>query len=238
MIRSALVLLFVFGCVVEAGAQSADTLDVRSLEARLLYGIYEIEHPVFVGYVQAVDASAYPVFLSLPFVAIPLAWLGGSQDDLAPAYRAVVSEVVALAGAMALKKLYRRPRPYLALPDITQQAIEARVGRLDRAVLLHDPNAFPSGHATLAFALAVSASLSYPVWYVIGPGALWAGGVALSRVWQGVHYPGDVLAGALLGSVVAVGVHLLRGPLTPDFLEREGKTQRIRAPVLLRVRLP
>jgi membrane-associated phospholipid phosphatase len=77
----------------------------------------------------------------------------------------------------------------------------------------------PSGHASLAAAIAMSWSLSHPKWYVIAPGAVWASSVALSRVWLGVHYPSDILAGTLLGAGIGVGVHLLGPVITPAFLE-------------------
>jgi membrane-associated phospholipid phosphatase len=59
---------------------------------------------------------------------------------------------------------------------------------------------FPSGHTSSAFSTATSLSLTYPKWYVIAPGYLYACGVAYSRMYLGVHYPSDVLAGALIGT--------------------------------------
>ena len=59
---------------------------------------------------------------------------------------------------------------------------------------------FPSGHASAAFTTATSLSLLFPKWYVILPSYLWAGSVAYARMYQGVHYPTDVLAGALIGA--------------------------------------
>jgi len=58
---------------------------------------------------------------------------------------------------------------------------------------------FPSGHTTAAFALSVGLILVYPKWYIIIPAILWAILAAYSRMSLGVHYPSDVLAGALLG---------------------------------------
>jgi membrane-associated phospholipid phosphatase len=48
--------------------------------------------------------------------------------------------------------------------------------------------------------LATSLSLQYPKWYVIAPAYLYAGTVAYSRMDLGVHYPSDVLSGAIIGS--------------------------------------
>ena len=59
---------------------------------------------------------------------------------------------------------------------------------------------FPSGHTSFAFATATSLSIKYPRWYVIAPSYLWAGAVGYSRMNLGVHYPSDVLAGAMLGA--------------------------------------
>jgi membrane-associated phospholipid phosphatase len=58
---------------------------------------------------------------------------------------------------------------------------------------------FPSGHTSLAFASAASLSIQYKKWYVTVPAYLWATSVAYSRVYLGVHYPSDVLAGAAVG---------------------------------------
>ncbi|MDN3656072.1 phosphatase PAP2 family protein [Ferruginibacter paludis] len=59
--------------------------------------------------------------------------------------------------------------------------------------------AFPSGHTSLAFATAASLSLQYKKWFVTVPAYLWSTMVAYSRIYLGVHYPSDVLAGAAVG---------------------------------------
>ncbi len=59
---------------------------------------------------------------------------------------------------------------------------------------------FPSGHTSSAFCNATSLSLAFPKWYVIVPSYIWASSVAYSRMHLGVHYPSDVLVGAIIGS--------------------------------------
>jgi membrane-associated phospholipid phosphatase len=58
---------------------------------------------------------------------------------------------------------------------------------------------FPSGHSSLAFSLASGLSLVYRKWYITVPAYVWASTVGYSRIYLGVHYPSDVLAGAAIG---------------------------------------
>ncbi len=88
-----------------------------------------------------------------------------------------------------LKVSLKRPRPYQAMHDF-KAVIEA-----------HDQFSFPSGHTTAAFMFAGIISSFYPGW--LEAAYLWAGLIGLSRVLLGVHYPGDVAAGAVLGSLLA-----------------------------------
>jgi undecaprenyl-diphosphatase len=63
---------------------------------------------------------------------------------------------------------------------------------------------FPSGHAASAFAFAYAVGRHLPLLGL--PIRLLAGGVAYSRVHTGVHYPGDVVLGAILGASTAAMV--------------------------------
>lgn len=89
-----------------------------------------------------------------------------------------------------LKYSVRRDRPFKTHNDIIQRD---HVGSYS----------FPSGHTSTAFSIATSLSINYPKWYVIAPSMLWACGVGFARMYEGVHYPSDVLCGAILGAGTA-----------------------------------
>ncbi len=73
-----------------------------------------------------------------------------------------------------------------------------------RHVRMPDSTSFPSGHSASAFAFAVAAGDELPL--LSFPLLVLAAAVAYSRVHTGVHYPGDVVIGSLIGSVCAGAV--------------------------------
>lgn len=62
---------------------------------------------------------------------------------------------------------------------------------------------FVSAHAANSFALATLISLLYRKPWIIWGMTLWAAIVSYSRIYLGVHYPGDVICGGLLGVIIA-----------------------------------
>ncbi|MEX2420224.1 MAG: phosphatase PAP2 family protein [Actinomycetota bacterium] len=110
--------------------------------------------------------------------------------------------VTSLAG-QGLKKAFGRPRPWEAHPDSARLVIDGPTS-----------TSWPSSHPAvlLAFLTVVSRDLGLSC---AARGALWAlvGGVGVSRVYLGVHFPSDVVGGVLLGR--AVGLAWPGAPGTP-----------------------
>ncbi len=129
------------------------------------------------------------VTLGIPVVSFVTGMIGHDVNMKKKAIYMVESMAVAQVAAISLKAAVNRPRPFITYPHprITRKV---HVGSLS----------FPSGHTSLAFANATSLSIAYPRWYVIVPSYTYAGLVGYSRMYLGVHYPTDVLAGAVLGS--------------------------------------
>lgn len=76
--------------------------------------------------------------------------------------------------------------------------------------------AFPSGHAAQAFAVATAIAENYPTWWVQTLCYGGAGLVGYARIEQNAHYISDVVAGSLLGWAVARAVvHRHDGPPNP-----------------------
>jgi undecaprenyl-diphosphatase len=121
--------------------------------------------------------------------------------------------------ALVLAVVLRRPQLLLwtlvadGLGDLTSGALKAAIPR-DRPhvhALVSRPHthSFPSGHATTSFACATVLACAVPRLSV--PFVLLAAAVAWSRVYVGVHYPLDVLAGTALGVAIGLAVAKLPG---------------------------
>lgn len=139
---------------------------------------------------KAITNTAVPLSIATPVVLYSIGLI--KKDSLIKQKALIVSETF-LASAfitLASKKIIKRERPYL------------RYAQLE-PVVFENSYSMPSGHTSTAFATATSLSLAYPKWYVIAPSFIWAGSVGYSRMHLGVHYPSDVLVGALVGSVSA-----------------------------------
>ncbi len=143
-----------------------------------------------------------PAFKTITNTAVPLSiatpvmmyTIGLIQKDSLIKQKALFIGETFLASAfitIASKSIIKRDRPYVTHPSIQPLSVEGSYS-------------LPSAHTSSAFATATSLSMAYPKWYVVVPSFVWASSVGYSRMHLGVHYPSDVLVGALVGSGSAV----------------------------------
>jgi membrane-associated phospholipid phosphatase len=156
----------------------------------------------------AIDRAVYETIAKVPTPALDvtmrrlsnaannsLLWLGiaaglsltGPAGRRAAARGLLAIGVTSAVVNLGIKPLSTRGRPDRAGAGVPDQ----------RQVAMPRSTSFPSGHSATAFAFATAASRDNP-WLAIAIQFL-AGGVAYSRVHTGVHYPGDTIAGALIG---------------------------------------
>ncbi|MET0242850.1 MAG: phosphatase PAP2 family protein [Flavitalea sp.] len=155
-------------------------------------------------FLRGITNSTYVISAAAP-VAVLIT--GFAKDDPALKRKALVmiAGTVIQAGATTiLKDIVKRDRPAETHPTLIFP-YEDKNGK-----------SFPSGHTGFAFATATSLTLQFPKWYVAAPAFAWAGAVGYSRMYLGVHYPGDIAAGAVVGAGSAFLAHWLNRKLFPE----------------------
>lgn len=139
------------------------------------------------GFTRAGDASSWTLVMLALIMTLqsPVVRLG---------LRLAAATLLATAASQWLKRRLSRPRPTSAIQGF--------------AALAENPDAFsfPSGHTAAAFAAAVALAGAG----LLGPAAVaLAVGIGLSRIYLGAHYPLDVTAGAMLGTLAGAAARLL-----------------------------
>jgi membrane-associated phospholipid phosphatase len=185
-------------------SQCASQNDPSNLDVRIFRTINNGQSSFKSSLLGVTDYSVYPTVIAVPigFAAYGLA--SDRNQEFESGALLATSEVLSYGISTLLKDGFKRDRPYEALSEVHTNHLETS-----------DPYSFPSGHATGAFALATMLTLRYPRPEVYLPAFVWAGLVGYGRVYFGLHYPGDVLAGALIGAGSSLLVYEYRAKILP-----------------------
>jgi membrane-associated phospholipid phosphatase len=185
-------------------------LQGQNLDIRLLRQCYTPGKQAGDDFFQGITDS-YPLFVAgLPLTLGAVSLIRNDKELLLNAVELGATAVYSAGVTLTVKYAVRRDRPFLTYPDIVAKDAES------------GPS-FPSFHTAASFGTATSLSLMYPRWYVIVPSYVWAGAVGYSRLRLGVHYPSDVLCGALVGSGSAWISHRLRQWYQRQLSPKHGK---------------
>ncbi len=141
---------------------------------------------------RTVSATMIPLALGLPAGFYAYGTLAADREAAITGITMACADVGALALTFAVKNIVRRERPYTSYPRCV--SAEPEIDRFS----------FPSGHACGAAVMATYLGLRYPKWFVIAPASGYALYTFYARMNLGVHYPSDILVGALVGSVVGI----------------------------------
>jgi membrane-associated phospholipid phosphatase len=134
-----------------------------------------------------ISNSVAPISIAIPISVLATGLIKHDSTIKNKGIYIGASIAVAAGITTGLKYAVNRTRPFVTYPII------------EKGMSAGSPS-FPSGHTSDAFSTATSVSLAFPKWYVIAPSFLWACSVGYSRMDLGVHYPTDVLCGAIIGS--------------------------------------
>lgn len=165
-------------------------LKAQNTDVNILKKISRGRNESYQQFQSGLSFSVYPALVISPSLFLVKGIV--KNDTISLKTGLSIGAGIALNSAITIGIKYStdRNRPYVDHPEINNLETESTPS-------------FPSGHTSSAFNLATSFTLLYPKWYVALPSYLWASGVAYSRMYLGVHYPSDVLAGAIIGSGTA-----------------------------------
>ena len=159
----------------------------QNLDIDLLRKINLERNPALDPTFKFITNSVSPIGLGAPLIVTSIGFI---QNDKSIKNKGIFIGGTLLTSAIVtttLKFAIDKDRPFVTYPDI------------QKLTSAGSPS-FPSGHTSEAFATATSLSIAFPKWYVIAPSFIWASAAGYSRMHLGVHYPSDVLVGALIGS--------------------------------------
>lgn len=164
------------------------SVQAQNLDTRILRDINLPFHPGPDKAWRFITNASIPIDFAVP---VSILIVGLSRHDQALEVKAIEtasSLFIAAGSGFFLKEIIRRQRPFLTYPSLIYKKQN------------ESGYSFPSNHASMAFSTATSLSLAFPKWYVIAPAFAFATATGYSRLYLGVHYPSDVLAGALIGA--------------------------------------
>jgi membrane-associated phospholipid phosphatase len=163
---------------------------VEDLDERVFRVVSEWELPLLDHTMPELSEAASQSRLWIGIAAL-FAIFGGAKGRRTAVEGMVAIGINSFLANVLFKNIARRKRPTVPVPEA-------------RRLVQPESSSFPSGHTASAAAFSGIVDRAYPKLWIPMNGL--AAAVGFSRVYTGVHYPGDVLGGWLLGKSVALVV--------------------------------
>ncbi len=177
--------------------------DPDNYDTRLFRKINNSQTPFKTKVLNVTDRSMMPVSVLVPTSLFAYGRLRRKTYEENTGYLMSISAFTNLAVTFGIKTIVKRERPINKLQNVYMNGTPAL-----------DVYSFPSGHTSSGFAMATMFALRYPKYpLVYAPVFAWSLIVAYGRPYFGMHYPSDLLVGALIGTGSSIAIFSLRKEL-------------------------
>ncbi|MDA0987150.1 MAG: phosphatase PAP2 family protein [Bacteroidetes bacterium] len=168
----------------------------NSIDVKLFREINNNQSSFKTNLLNITDKTLISVSAIAPISVIGYGLIKNNNDIANYGVEMASAQILSQVIKTILKEVSKRNRPFRDLQNVNLRENETE-----------ESFSFPSGHTTSAFALATTVALNSDKKELIIPMYLWATAVGYGRIYFGVHYPSDVLGGAILGCTVGYAIH-------------------------------
>lgn len=177
--------------------------DPDNLDVKLFRTINNNRSKLLDNLLPITDKTVFPIAIALPLGMIAYGEIGKKYYDGNTGVLLALSLVLSEGTTFGLKYIVKRKRPYMSLDNVYK-----------RDISLSDPYSFPSGHTNTAFTITTMFMLRYVKYpYIYVPMYAWSLIVAYGRSYFGMHYPADLLGGAIIGTLSSALIYSLRSEI-------------------------
>jgi len=194
-------IIIIFVLINFSHAQEKIPSEPQNLDVKIFRVFNNYRTSFLDGAISITDKSLLPVSILTPAGFYAISYANKNHYDENTAVLCLLSEATGTVTTLGLKHIFKRKRPYQTLSNVFYNKQNSPT----------DEYSFPSGHSTVAFSIATTFTLRYPDKPVLISGLyLYALIISYGRLYMGVHYPSDLLGGALIGTGSAVLIYSLR----------------------------
>ncbi len=179
----------------------SQNLETENLDVKIFRSINNNRSPFKDKFISLTDKTVFPAAIVTPITLFIIARANKNSYDENSSVLLGASEVTSLGVTLGIKYIVKRKRPFVSLDNVYSFEKNSPT----------DNYSFPSSHASTVFSMATALTLRYNDKPVLIAGMYtYALLVSYGRVYLGVHYPSDVLAGAVVGAGSSILIYSLR----------------------------